>query len=230
MKKLTFFACLCLFGSTITAQSFFNSLELAASRAYQQHDDRWYEPSFNKGSDRYFAFGINTELLAYKAWTVNIGVSYAKEVINFRNPQPFNHCFFTGTPCTYILMYMDRYENELLLFPVDIRYNLRLFDRHTFNLNFQLLPAINSYKTVMRSTGKEFSKSVFDFYALEFNPGIGFMFFDRVGINLNYRAFQLKNIDEVIYYYASEERFETYNPHKIWLSLRYEIFRFKQKN
>ena len=227
MKKLTFLLALCIGCQVAIGQSFFNSLELTAARAYQQHDARWDEPSFNKGSDRYFAFGINTELLAYKAWTVNLGVGYAKEVINFNDPQPFNHCFFTGTPCTYILMHMDRYENELFLFPVDVRYNLQLSDRHSFNLNLQLLPAINSHKTATRNTGTEFSKSVFDFYALEFNPGIGFLLFDRVGINLNYRAFQLKNIDEVIDYYASEERFETDNPRKIWLSLRYKLFRFK---
>lgn len=227
MKKFIFFSLLCFLCYVSIAQSFFNSLEVTAARAYQQHDDRWYEPSFNKGSDRYFAFGINTELLAYKAWTVNIGVSYAKEVINFRSPQLFNHCFFTGTPCNYIGMYMDRYENELFLFPVDVRYSLRLSDQHSFNLNFQLLPVINSHKTVTyNNTDREFSKSVLDFYALEFNPGIGFMFFDRIGVNLNYRAFQLKNIDEVIDYYASEEYLETDNPRKIWLSLRYKLFRF----
>lgn len=229
MKKLTFLLSLCIGCRVVIAQSFFNSLEITAARAYQQHDDRWYDMPAPEGRDRYFTFGINTELFAYKAWTVNLGVGYTKEVINFNEPQPFNHCFFTGTPCTFVLMHMERYENELFLFPVDVRYSLQLSDQHSFNLNFQLLPAINSHKAITRNRGTEFSKSVLDFYALEFNPGIGFMFFDRVGVNLNYRAFQLKNIDEVICYYATEERFETDNPRKIWLSLRYKLFRFKQK-
>jgi len=238
MKKFVFLlSLLCILCHVSVAQSFFNSLEVNIAGAYQQYDDRLFEfsgtvnPSSGKGNYQY-AFILNTNFYTYKSWAFHLGVGYTKEINTFR--RPFDHCFFTGTPCTYILLRMDRYENDLLLFPLDISYDLIPFEKFGISFNLQFLPSINFFKYLKSGERVPYEKSVFDFYALEFNPGIGFMFFDRVSVNLNYRVFQLKNVDEVIIYptlfddYNAPDGFETYNPRKIWLSLRYEIFRFNK--
>lgn len=229
----------------LNAQSFFNSLEIGVVGAYQKYDNRLYEfavrsshPShqlrFQEGGDYQYAFSLTTNFYTYKSWSFYLGAGYTKEINTFR--RPFNHCYFTGTPCTLILLRMDRYENDLFLFPVEVQYDWMPAKKFGIHFNLQLLPSINFFKRIESGSRIPYEKAVFDFYALEVNPGIGIKIFDRFGINLNYRAFQLKQLDKILFYSvlfenpndAPKEKYETYNPHKMWLSLRYELFRFKK--
>ena len=243
MKKLTFFACLYLFGSAITAQSFFNNIELTAAQAYQAFDTRFfdfpktstlYRLKFQEGTDVQYAFGINTNIFSHESWSVYFGLGSTKEINTFR--RPFDHCYFTGNSCTLILRTTDRYENDLLLAPLEIRYDFFPSNKYSIVINLQFLSSFNIHKKVLTPSRRAtFEKSVSEFYSLEVNPGIGVRFLDRFSLNMHYRAWQLKNVDEVIFYGilfdnydAPDNKFETYNPRKIWLSLRYEIFRFKK--
>jgi|GEM_PF-825168 hypothetical protein len=235
------FAILCCFlHQYADAQSFFNSLEISVAGAFQKYDDRLFEfpgtvnPSNGTGNYQY-ALNLHTNLFAHQSWSIHLGIGYTQETNTFR--RPFNHCYFREGGCTLVLLRMDKYENALFLFPVDIRYDLAPAKNFGVNFNLQLLPSINFYKSVESSLGAFYEKELFNFYALEVNPGFGFKLFDRFSINLNYRAFQMRQLDKVLFYSvlfenpndAPKEKYETYNPFKMWLSLRYELFRFKKE-
>jgi len=240
MKKLTFLLSLCIGCQVAIGQSFFNGLEIMTARGAQAYDTRFfdlpntsglYDLKFQEGTDIQYAFGINTNLFTYQSWSVYVGLGYTKETNSVQ--RPFDHCLFTEN-CGYNLRFTDTYENELLLFPVEVRYDIFPTKKYSIVLNLQFLPSWNFYKTVNTpGGGTPFEKSVSEFYSMEVNPGVGVRFLDRFSFNMHYRAWQLKNIDEVIFYGilfdnfdAPDNKFETYNPRKIWLSLRYEIFRF----
>lgn len=187
-----------------------------------------------RGSDRQYAFGLNANVFSQESWSVHFGLGYTKEINTVR--RPFDHCYFTDNSCTLILRTTDKYENDLLLAPLEIRYDFFPSNKYSIVINLQFLSSFNIYKKVFTPSRRTtFEKSVSEFYSLEVNPGVGVRFLDRFSLNIHYRAFQLKNIDEVIFYGilfdnydAPDNKFETYNPRKIWLILRYEIFRFKK--
>jgi len=244
MKKLTFLLSLCISCQVATAQFFFNSLELMVARGAQAYDTRFfdlpntsslYDLKFQEGTDIQYALGINTNVFSHESWSVHFGLGYTKEINTVR--RPFDHCYFTDNSCTLILRTTDSYENDLLIAPVEVRYDLFPSSKYSIIFNLQFLPSWNFYKTVNTpGGGATYEKSVSEFYSLEVNPGIGVRFLDRFSLNMHYRAWQLRNVDEVIFYGilfdnydAPDNKFETYNPRKIWLSLRYKLFRFKQK-
>lgn len=128
-------------------------------------------------------------------------------------------------PVDYRLRHTRQYETDLLLFPVDIRYYIKPANKNNFYFSLQVLPAITVYKKVPYGE-TEYNKSLFEFYNLEINPGVGFNFNNQLSFTLASRVFQFKQIDPVLFN-LEDKTHETFNPFKLWLSVQYDIFRKK---
>lgn len=93
----------------------------------------------------------------------------------------------------------------------------------------EILPQFNFLTLANDSEGDaNFSWWRFDFYSIEINPGIEWSG-KRFNIRMNYRAFQLKLIDRILFsdFTLNDDRenetFETFNPFKLWFSVGYKF-------
>ena len=213
----------------IQSQSFWNDLTISVEFAASHHDKR--TPSRKEKSPSIFDIPSDSE----KRWSPwQFGVSVRKDILDWRNIsleaglgyslehltylRQINYCFFYGDACPYIGAHSDNYKVHLAEIPVTVTYPV------VGNLKAELsvLPLFDIYKTVRSPSGKLIGeKKTIDFYSLEINPGIRYQK-DRIVLSMNYRLYQVKKIDRVIFN-ESKEKLEDYNPLKFWFSVGYRL-------
>jgi hypothetical protein len=226
-----FFAILvwCAGGLTsVRAQSFWNDLTISVELAAAQHDIRNSKrkiihsiaesPWDTQGRWGTWQYGISVRkhILDWRNISLEAGLGYSLEHLTYL--RQINYCFFYGDACPYIGAHSDNYKVHLAEIPVTVTYPV------VGNLKAELsvLPLFDIYKTVRSPLGKLIGeKKTIDFYSLEINPGIRYQK-DRIVLSMNYRLYQVKKIDRVIFN-ESKEKLEDYNPLKFWFSVGYRL-------
>ena len=213
----------------IHAQSFWNNLNISVDFAAAHHDRRTPERKENppsrfaisqglEGIWSPWQFGISVRkpILNWNNISLEAGLGYAREFQNYS--RLVNLCFFSS-PCPGISRYSDNYKIHLVQVP--ILGSFRLLGQ-ALKAELSFLPLFDIYKKVRSSSGTVIGeKATFDFYSLEVNPGLRYQG-NRIGIGINYRIYQVKKIDWVIFP-GSREKFEDYNPLKFWFSVGYRL-------
>ena len=210
----------------IHAQSFWNDLTISVELAATHHDKRTSSrkekpPSiFDIPSDSeerwapwQYGISVNKKVLEWKDIRLDVGLGYIFEHQTYY--RSFNHCFFTGYPCVSILLHMDNYKIHLAQFPVRAMFPIV----GDLKVELSVLPLFDIYKKA--KTSGDLEKKTIDFYSLEINPGIQYQI-NRIGLAVNYRLYQVKKIDRVIFS-SSSEKIEHYNPLKFCFSVGYRL-------
>ncbi len=150
------------------------------------------------------------------------GIGFSTEVATFL--RPFDQNYFTGRR-TYELASTNRYSKYLVQIPIVVRYKT---DRR-FGFQVETLPQMGMW-TAAKRNGTAITRSKFDpgFYSAEFNAGLNYSISRRISLGLSYRVFQIKKIDKILFNHIvrdprKDEKFETYNPFKLWLTVGYQL-------
>lgn len=220
------------FGQEITDTKWTMSIDFGL----QKHDKRLFGfPPFpaahllEKHSENFgtYQLGISvTRKIFYKGrLKIYVGGGLSSELSTFTRPfdQDYGHEIKRD-----ILIMTDRYYQNLLQLP--IRTKLSVF-KH-LGLSLEMLPQFNFLAKADLDhsffNGSEFSWWKFDFYSVEVNPGLSFEL-GRFELDLNYRAFQVKKIDRILFSISTlndpriDQIYETYNPVKLWFSVGYKL-------
>jgi len=172
-----------------------------------------------------FSLGLHKPLLQRYDFSLDIGAAYSVEVNTFGRPfSQFQFGIFV-----YPLYHVETYRVHQIAFPINLSYRLFSIGKNAHVvLGGSILPTVHFLKAV--NTEWKWKKLTFRPYSLEVNPGIGFRS-SRWELMLSYRAYQLKQFDPVVFEMvwliggAREPMpaYETHNPHKLWLSLSYDL-------
>jgi len=228
-----FFAILVWCAGGITsarAQSFWNDLTISVEFAAAHHDKRTSSrkekpPSiFNIPSDSeerwapwQYGISLNKKVLEWKDIRLDIGLGYSLEHLTYL--RPVDHCFhLSGDFCFDISISCDNYKRHLGQIPIRASFPIV----GDLKVELLVLPLFDIYKKAWRPSGDLIGeKMTIDFYSLEINPGIQYQI-NRIGLAVNYRLYQVKKIDRVIFS-SSSEKIEHYNPLKFWFSVGYRL-------
>ena len=111
-------------------QIFFKDIEFSFGYARQRQDRRLFEFPGRKDviyyeTSRYdyqYDFILNKNIFNSRFLTISGGAGYSLFFSKFS--RPFDNCYFTGTPCSYVLYYIERYSIH----------NLKISNGFLFNL------------------------------------------------------------------------------------------------
>ena len=221
---------------TSQAQSFWDDATISAQFAVAHHDKRLFgysETSKQRYLDRTpetwgtWQYGILLEKSIFQ-WGTKfegmIGLGYSFEHLTFM--RRVNHCFFTGVFCNSILLRSDNYWLQ----QVSVPYNMAFDLFQSIQVNLDLRYSFTTSKALPESNIRNWR---LDFYSLEINPGVRYNY-GNFTIGLNYRLWQWKKIDRVLFsgrtitgsetsYPILSETYEDYNPVKLWFSVGYQL-------
>lgn len=234
MKKVTLpvFLLMCLV-TALNCQTSPADWILKVNYGLQAHDKRLYdfpvkEPILARQPETFgthqFGLQLQKKVVQKGKFDVYVGGGISAEVATFE--RPFDHSYKKNMVVDRVLRWTDRYYQFVFQLPVSG--NFHLSDH--FGLAIDVLPQF-SFLTIAEHTNSyadNYAWWRFAPYSLEVNPGF-FFTRSRVSVRLSYRAFQLKNIDEILFngilrYEPKEgQTYETYNPFKVWLSVGYAI-------
>ena len=226
-RILIFIPILVLLGDDVTsthAQSFWNDLSISVEFAAAQHDGRTPSTSIRLSGDSedrwgtyQYGISIRKHVLDWKSIGFEVGLGYSLEHLTYL--RPFDHCFhLPGDICTEVGVYTNDYKIHTAQLPIETTFQL---STNTYAV-LSILPLFDIYKKVKTPSGNiRGEKMNLDFYSLEVNPGIAFQW-DRIGIGLFYRLYQIKKVDRVIFF-SSNDKLEDYNPLKFWFSVGYRV-------
>ncbi|MDX1906066.1 MAG: hypothetical protein SF053_03470 [Bacteroidia bacterium] len=225
-------------------QGFTGNLRLSGSLAVQEQDRRLFGwPEFPareilaREQQRFLyqvSVGLHKTLLYRPDFTLEAGLTFSGEFNTFS--RPFDHTYFTRNPA-FDLRFIGIYQVRLIQVPLQVNYRLFKTGPHSFvYVGAVVLPGLHYMKTIKSGTGKlsilsTLSRITVAPYGLEINPHLGFQR-GRWGGMLAYRAWQYKRWDPVIFnnmlfrgpdYNGPPTPLDTYNPHKVWLTLSYEL-------
>jgi len=181
---------------------------------------------------RYWGIGIGYNLFRKWNFSFDVGLRYAHERNNYI--RPFDQCVL-GPPCTLELRSLDVYSYNLLGISFNMDYHVRIISDIWIKLGLGIFP-LSKFKSFYKEryfNERENELWKFDFFSLEVNPQIG-LFYKNVDINVFYRLLQYKKVDRAIHpkwsdgFGQIEDDYETYNPKKIGISLKYR-FNLKKK-
>jgi hypothetical protein len=150
------------------------------------------------------------------------GISISAEIATFE--RPFDHNYFTHKS-TEDLRWTDSYFKNIIQMPIAVQYKIH----RKYSLRAEMLPQINLLTLAKHSSfDKTYSKFDPGFYSAEFNAGANYAISKRISLGISYRAFQIKKIDKILFNDIvrdprKEEKFETYNPFKMWLTVGYRL-------
>jgi|WetSurMetagenome_2_1015567.scaffolds.fasta_scaffold109407_2 hypothetical protein len=164
-----------------------------------------------------YQFGVSVGHLfnVSKKLEGDFGIGISVENSNFKRPYDYS---FGMEFDDLVIHFTDTYSCFLLQTPV----TLKTKTQSRFDFLFGILPQIVFQKTAKFSLNHEDrSWSTFDFYSIEFNPGIEYKI-SNFSIGLNLRLFQVKKIDKILFNRIisdprADESLETHNPFKLSL-------------
>lgn len=216
--------------------------ETSLSYAYGEHDDRMFgfqgsrtmpDATTGKWGTFWITAGIHRAFLQNDIFSLKAGLGLAIEMQTYTRPVDLEALF--GPPAGDVLLnaYMDKYRVSTIQLPIQVRF--KLLDDLSAHLeanplfSFDKSPMSEGY--YFYSPG--FSKLHFGFYALPVFSGLAYDF-KRFSIQLDYRIFQWKRIDTLIFnemlypktnppHPRLSQKYETYNPALLRLSVRYSF-------
>lgn len=240
MKKLFPFLAFILFlSNTSNAQleNFLNNTELTFSYAFQEHDDRLFDyPAWihdieqpGKGTSD-FTVGLIKKINFLKYFEAKMGLLYGMEQNTFR--RAYSQYYLSGD-LHLDLRVIKKYRVSLMKVPLNFQFTILPKWKNKFYIGVGLLPGFDFRKAARCTCGKFDSKWKLGFYALEFNPEIGFET-PKYGIAFYYRMHQIKKIDKVsihegYFNYRQdildffERKHERYNPYKVGVRFSYKL-------
>ena len=178
----------------------------------------------------WYGLTIHRNILESKDFKLKVGLGYLTEYRTFR--RPFNGCLFFGYDknfCPDVLWFTNGYKIKMVNIPIDYSYHLFA----GLNVNIAFEGNFSFYKNPM-SQNLSFKEGYFQFNGYSFTafPGISYDAI-RFRVKLDYRAFQYRKIDQMIWHYAyfrnttpnpaETSTYETYNPAHFRLTLSYEF-------
>ena len=201
--------------------------------AYEKHDKRLYEwrnqhVLLNRHPEEWgtywFGISINRNFLQNDYFKLKGGITIALEKQTFERPyQPaylytntFNSIYYT-------------YNYKLLHLQLPLSYELKLFKG--LYIEARLVNTFSLFK-IPSADHKRFTLKGIDYYSTAFHPGIKY-YFKRFGLGIDYRIYQYKKIDPVIYtilFRATippdprlDIKYEKFNPTHIGISFTYSF-------
>ncbi len=220
----------------LASQNIWRNTALVGGAALGEQDRRlFYFPPAERLLDRNpkkldydLTLYLEKRVFKWRLIQLKAGIGYAESNTLFG--RPFDHSFLDGV-YTQELRYVTRYTVNKLILPISTS-----FHSGKFYLQITALPAIGFRKSVLDKGGAgstRFTKWQFALNGLEINPGLGFQFSDRLHVAFSYRWLYFHEIDEIIFnsslFYEhhddefSQNKTDTYNPFKMWLTVGYKL-------
>ena len=235
--------------ASLSAQSPRSPWRVSFSAAWQQQDRRTFNlPKYRveymltdeAEATRQFSFGLHRRLWQNQRLRLDLGLAYSRETNRFRRDIDI-HFFLNPPPPPpgvsvangSIINYSESYQVHQILLPAELR--LHLWDMGSageFFASGTLLPALHFLKShtgeasAFRGSYGKMSRYTWNFYSVEFNPGLG-LALHGFEVQLSYRLAQIRRWDPIIgsryWGNTTDEPVDTYNPFKLWLSLSYDL-------
>lgn len=238
MKSLFFSVFLCLSVCGLTAQDQSTKWSVSIGWGLEAHDERLFEfPNAEQiiqreqdAGTRYYSLFLKRKLPLSQRLNASVGLGYTQKVATFS--RPFDHCFFSGGDCAYVLLYVERFSHQMLQVPIDFNYALWGQNSWDFGFNFNLLPSFSWQQSIEATNqGSTFKKSDFQPYSLELHLGPTIAW-KRISLQLQYRVYQWIQKEDA-YLYDSDFRLnnpeyfdkqsESFNPNKFWMVIGYSF-------
>lgn len=234
MKGLIFIVLFISAPMSILAQV--SQFEIFSSLAFQGTDERifglndmWVEELTERNNDKflpstYFDIGLSYRLLSRNNFSLKTGVKYGYEWNN--SYRTYNHCIIQGTPCNYILLFLDGYGYHMIGSQVDITYKLTLGNLGKIIVGANISPMVR-FLTYYDSRFKYLWKVEYLF--AEITPYVGTTY-KEFEIGLYTRIWQNRKVDRGIYPTISGsghpiilDNYMDINPWKIGLYFKHNI-------
>ena len=218
----------------------FYKWDISISYALQEHDKRMFDwpiiPAqaiLNRQPERWgthwYGITVNRNILESENFRLKIGLGYLTEYQTFL--RPYNGCLFYKYDerfCPDVLWSTSGYKIKMINVPID--YNYRLFAGLNVHADFE--GNFSFYKNP-ESKNLPFGKGLYHLrsFSFTFFPGISYTI-NKIHIKLDYRAFQIRRLDELIFFYGyfrtstnpiNYNNYEGYNPKHFRLTLSYEF-------
>ncbi|WP_236977914.1 hypothetical protein [Membranihabitans maritimus] len=220
---------------TSEGQSFWDDVSISAQFAAAHHDKRVYfaeERLLREQPEKWgtWQYGLRVEKrwLEIGHFSISQGLGYALEHQTFE--RLVDHCFnLQGESCTYVLKYSSNYKIHQIQMPIALTY--QVFSG--LEINLSVFPFFALKKQMEFKWAESNEKMYLNFYSLEINPGLDYEW-NRFRVGVNYRLWQLKRIDRVLFSKHTiptagdgnpilTEEYEDYNPVKLWFSVGYRL-------
>jgi hypothetical protein len=180
---------------------------------------------------RYWGIGIGYNLFRKWNFSFDVGLRYAHERNNYI--RPFDQCVLVkeGNTCTYELRSLDVYSYNLLGMNFNMDYYVRIISDIGIKIGIGISP-LSKFKSFYHEDNTLYETYhhlwKFDFFSLELNPHIS-LFYKNIEIDAFYRLWQYKKVERGIHpkwsdgFGQIEEDYESFNPKKIGISLKYRF-------
>ena len=170
-------------------------------------------------------------------FSITGGLNYSYEKSSYIRLFYWQALLSKGEPHFDIPRYLDVYSYHLAGSNIGVNFELINAKNYLLKMGFNIIPVIrfqSFYKEALVTHQKRVWNKV-DYFSTEFNPFVGLRYRD-VELDFYYRIFQIKKIDRAIFYKyntgygAIENDFETYNPVKFGVSVKYWFNLYKRKS
>ena len=209
MKNILFLLLFLFCTSTGSTQTTDKDWLISMDFGIQEHDKRLYHwPRFprerllartpeNYGTYQ-IGISISKKVIDHHRFSVYAGVGLSTEVATFF--RPFDHLYGIEFG-DYILLYTDRYYQNLLQLPLKTKF--RFLGK--LNATLDILPQFNFFTIADNTKGIPYAKKgffswwQFGLYSIELNPGLEYSI-GKFNLGIKYRAFQTKKIDPILFF------------------------------
>lgn len=191
-----------------------------------------YEPNQRDWGTYWFDVSLQRTLMENDFFKLQAGIGLAAQLQPFKRPYAVSRLYPSASVFNYRLYFTNRYRTKHVTLPVE--YTQYLMDG--LELSASLIPDFFFHKNpTYRIPGKKIinfhEQWTFDMNALRIHVGLNYRV-GRFSFGVDYRVFQWKKIDKVIFNYLLfqttsppnpriEDRFETYNPGHLRFSFTY---------
>ncbi|MEM9985765.1 MAG: hypothetical protein AAF804_11810 [Bacteroidota bacterium] len=231
----------------VQSQGFSGAWRISTSIAAQEQDRRMY--GWPTGSAKeiiameehrlnwQYSVGLHKAFLHREDFTLELGLRYDLEINRFSRPVDHSY-FFPGPIYSSVLYLLNDYQVHQLTMPLSLRVRLCQLGKQAYLfVGGDLLPALAFARRISIGNNRQVPiRWEVRPYSLEVNPGLGYRR-QRLELMLSYRAFHRRVWDQAIFgndvfrpASGPPTQFDQFNPHKIWLSVSYDLAGVSQSN
>ena len=224
--------------TSLTGQDEATKWSISIGLGVEAHDERLFDfPNAEQiiqqeqdAGTRYYSLFLKRKLPLSPQLNASVGLGYTQKVATFS--RPFNHCYFSGGDCAYVLLHVERFSHQMLQVPIDLNYALWSQNSLNIGFNLNLLPSFSWQQSIEATNeGNTFEKSDFQPYSLELHLGPT-LTWKHISLQLQYRVYQWIQKEDV-YLYGSDFRLnnpgyfdkqsESFNPNKFLMVVGYRF-------
>ena len=182
-------------------------------------------------------FEVGFNIFTNRLFSISGGINYSYEKNKYIRLFFWDALLNEDEPHARVPRYLDVYSYHLAGSNIGVNFELVNAKNYLLKMGFSIIPVIrfqSFYREALVTHQKRVLNKV-DYFSTEFNPFFGLRYRD-VELDFYYRIFQIKKIDRAIFtkyntgYGAIENDFETYNPVKLGVSVKYWFNLFKRKS